>query len=269
MKILVLGIQKTGTTLLYSMLENSLRGQKFSSFFEPCLRPELYESIRKEKKVLVKDLFMPYPKSPRSEQHCVNFDKKILIIRDPRDQFLSRFMYVLGSILFSQNDQSKIINIMEKKQRSPGSYSFLEFIDDCKNVQPKVPWQRGGVLNQTKRYLEYIRDLQSRDENLCIIKYEDMIENNFENLEKYLDFSIIRNQKVVHPNLNRVIRSKKYNNWKNWYTPSDILILKKENKNLLDGLGYDSDDWTLNTPQILEPEHCQDYLKRRWKHPNK
>ena len=267
MKILILAPSKTGTTLLHSMIKNSLHGKGYKSFFEPCNHPKFYGGIQKSKKVIVKDLFRFDLEHEHDPNHWTNYDKKILLVRDPRDHLISSWMYFLatnvgyyGNTGNISQTQAKIIDIVKRKQTDPSAYSYSKFMQDCREAFGIKNPDGGPKTNVWKEFLEYINTHPAL--GFCIIKYEDMIKDNFENLEKYLGFSINRNQNIVK--IDRVIRSKKYNNWKNWFTTEDIIIMKNQYGNLLEEFGYDNGDWELNTPQILDPKNCQDYLHRVW-----
>ena len=97
MKILVLGIPKTGTTFTFYLIKESLPDD-YDFFFEPVHHDNWHEKISKCDKVLVKDLFVLAKNSNYYSKSYSGFTKKISIVRDPRDRLISSFFFFLSVI---------------------------------------------------------------------------------------------------------------------------------------------------------------------------
>ena len=83
-KILVLGVGKSGTTILFQILKNSLPPDTVCLFEPPACQPA--EPSRPDGSVLAKVLL----ESPLGDAHyapevCAAYDKRLYIHRDPRD----------------------------------------------------------------------------------------------------------------------------------------------------------------------------------------
>ena len=91
MKIVIAGLPKSGTTALFYKIKNSLP-RNAKGLFEPF---KYIPNPEDEKFDLVaKILFWPNRlEADYDSWGC--FDKKIMIIRDPRDRYISEFLYIV------------------------------------------------------------------------------------------------------------------------------------------------------------------------------
>jgi hypothetical protein len=64
----------------------------------------------------------------------------------------------------------------------------------------------------------------------------------------------------VPKNLERVERTKKYGEWRNWFTPEDVARFQPVLTPYLKRYGYDFDDWRLSDAPIIRSEHCSRYF---------
>src|SRR5687767_12482448 len=88
MKILIAGLGKSGTTALFYLIASSLgKGPKPKLLFEPKECPADLRSARGD--VVAKVLIDPQLNAA-SFSH---FDRKITLIRDPRDRIISALLY--------------------------------------------------------------------------------------------------------------------------------------------------------------------------------
>jgi hypothetical protein len=60
-----------------------------------------------------------------------------------------------------------------------------------------------------------------------IFKYEDMIEKNYDGLNKYLGFEIKDDAEIpTTTKKSKVVRKKAYGDWRHWYTEEDVDLFK-------------------------------------------
>ncbi len=92
-KILILSLGKSGTTILYQILKESLPDDAVSLFEPPACQPEDPSALR-DKTVLSKVLLLqPNGRDHYRPQACAFFNRRIFLQRDPRDLLVSLLLY--------------------------------------------------------------------------------------------------------------------------------------------------------------------------------
>jgi len=251
MKILILGLPKTGTTALYSKIKNSL-DESYKCFFEP----DSY-SGGENTNVISKVLFQ---KKSTDYNSFLNFDKKILIVRDLRDWVISGALYGFsyGPRYFSNESLVyPILNLLIKKEKNPNEVSLRELFRLLR-FKPEGNFDIRGHSRMI--LLENFMKFHKDNNDFFVLKYEDFIDGNLEDLENYLGFNLTGSSEVG-PNLRRVVRTKGYGNWKDWFTSNDIDYFKPILTPFMRKYGYD-DGWDTNFNKIINPEHCSLYALR-------
>lgn len=257
MKILIAGFAKTGTTGIFFKIRNSLNGicrELFESRkYEPLPLDNTYDILAK--------VLIGAGNYEWSYKSYSGFDKKIMILRDPRDQLISYLLYrVLHSRFYNNPEKLNILlEALRKKEKDPNSISVLYLV--------KLFYSLNGVIfddaiykNETRNQTNFMSDFLEEYDDFFILKYEDFIDNRLDELEKYLGFKLTGNSEVKK-DFQRVVRTKAYNNWKNWFTEEDVKYFKPLFKNFMEKYDY-GDDWTLNETKVILPEHCSGYVYR-------
>jgi len=264
MKVLVVGKAKTGTTIISKTIEKSI-GEKCEYYLEPkeiCFFERDYNS--KIDNIVVKIIFEHWNDRPRMRNSFINneaklkFDKIVAILRDPRDEMISRLMYLVKPISDSRkvtkSEKDQWIEVLNEKEESPSSISFLEMCQQFDKIfktnqveaLPRIVSQPGysNVLNNNK--------------GIHVLKYEEFIENKITKLESYLGFELVEERSVGE--LDRTRRSQKYNNWKNVFIESDVEYYKNKIKKALEYGGYD--DWELERKEKLDSTEYSLYIDK-------
>lgn len=247
-KILVFGLGKSGTSGLYYKIKNSLPDST-RCLFEPREYVKKMDDIKTG--VLAKILLAVLDYSSLKE-----FNKKIYIIRDLRDQILSGFLYKQYHSQKSKDEISFLIEKLREKEKAPSSLSCVEIFKYERKYIDEILW---NIRLQDSFIREYSNEI-------FILKYEDFIDQKLESLEKYLGFQL-KGSADVHENLQRVVRTKSYNNWKNWFTKEDIKYFKPLLCRFMRKLGYE-DNWEINQHQKILAEHCSEYVLKLLKEKN-
>jgi len=236
-KIIVLGLPKTGTTALFFKIKNSLP-KNIKCLFEP--KKYIEEKEDSEKGVIAKVLF-----GHIDIDFFSSFDKKILIVRDPRDWCISRFLYSVFYVGNYKNGNfiKEKIELLKKKEKSPGKV----LLKDCMKENLSKP-------------LDKVIDFQKTHKDFFILKYEDFVDDKLPDLENYLGFKLTGTSKVPE-SFKRVERTKDYGDWKNWFTEEDIEYFKPMFERYMKEYNY-WDDWKLNEKQVILPEYASEYAKR-------
>lgn len=255
MKILIAGLSKTGTTGLLYLIVNSM-DKKPRILFEPSVCPS--DVVSETKDVVAKVLIGGNLNIPS----FAHFEKKITIIRDPRDRIVS-------SLLYSQYDANYLKNnarvdvvrkCLEKKETNPGEVSLTKILDTIGNAT--------DLPNKSLRFQKSIAVLLDSFDNYIastdyslLYKYEDFVSGKYDAIAQYLDLNITGTAEVPD-NLQRVNRTKGFGDWRNWFTDEDVQIYKPILSTWLKKYGFDSDDWKLNDHPTILPEHCSEYFMR-------
>jgi len=104
MRIVIIGIAKTGTTALFYKIHNNME------FLTP-----VFEHKSNKDNVLVKLLINKNNPSVNDFNEFINFDKTVFIIRDIRDVIISSLLYSTGYHR-SKEQCYTMINLLQKKR---------------------------------------------------------------------------------------------------------------------------------------------------------
>jgi hypothetical protein len=253
--IFILGAGKTGTTFLYYTIINSL-GSIEKDMYNFMFEPKTFEDISMKYKepMLVKMLMERYVLNEESSL-MNHFDKKIAIIRDPRDTIISRMLYQVYDF-YEENrreDMLKIKEVLLEKEQNPSSISVIEIYNEIRKIFGK------GMTceNAIKASLLTIKNNSLND--FFMFKYENMIDNNWESLSKYLGFLIYPSE--VKKKHNRVRRSATYGDWKRWFTNEDVRYFKPRLNVALEKAGY-GQDWIIDNKEEIDPNNSSQYVEK-------
>jgi len=254
-KIVVFGLYKTGTTALFSNIKNSLD-------YRPRCLFEAKEYILNQEDshlgVLAKVILGANDTNYASFQ---SFDKRILIIRDPRDWVISSCIFVIQEIpeiYLNSRVLDHIRKYLLQKEEYPDRYSFcdlLEFILGFTSLKTMNAFRR-WVDKLHKNFINFSQSDQCEFE----IYYEDFIDRKVERLSQYLEVEI-SDDLTLAQNHAHVPRTKGYGNWRDWMTKKDIDMLKPLFESYLAHFGYDP-DFTLHEQPIIRAEDCSEYVDR-------
>jgi len=258
MKILIYGQPKSGTTALTYKIANAL-GNSTQVIFEPKSRNR---EIETGENIVTKCLFglPPHPVTPYEIMEYSDYDKKIWIGRDPRDIFISGFLYRWYH-RHKPNEKAfnrvlERVKLKEKNCKSIPFYLLHRYRTDGKALSP----EELKLCHQkiSKALSDFIKDL---DSGWFILKYEDMVDGNFVKLNQYLGFNV-RDEAEVPEKLTRVARSKSYGNWRMWFTKEDVEFYRDLYTEYMQLMNYDINDWEILDNETLPPELGSEYMKK-------
>jgi hypothetical protein len=245
MKILIAGQGKSGTTALYCALKQTLP-PTYTYLFEPLT----YTTAAQDRFVLAKVQINEFAKINDFD----DFDRKIFIVRDPRDNLVSRLLYAIYNDEFI-NDDGKVnffIERLEQKRKDPLSVSVVELLQALNELSGKdilgsfiLRHQLGSNFNPLAR-------------GHFIYKYEHFVADQYSSLEKYLGFNLSFDGKVDAA-YSRVARTKGSGDWRNWFTEHDVKYFRPIYHEFLARYEYDL-AWTLNPAPTILPEHSTEYV---------
>jgi len=261
-KVLIYGRVKTGTTILTYQIANSL-GNSTKIIFEPKSRNKDNENSGD---VVTKCLYGNPEKttgvntSTEAIKNYQDYEKKIWIARDPRDQVISDILYRW----YKGHNPSKngfemaleAVKSKERDSRSIPSYKIDQIQTSARVTHLNELKNRHMTINNS-----ICKMLKIMDNTWFIFKYEDLVDNNFTGLNEYLGFSI-DDEAEVPEKFNRVRRSKTYGNWRDWFTEEDVEFYKPLFNEYMQLMNYDTDDWELNDKPVLSPALGSIYMEK-------
>ena len=249
MKILIYGLPKSGTSAIFSLIKSS-QVEECVFLFEP-------DNLTLCNEINTKHLLVKTLVGQRNEALFDQFEKKILIIRDPRDWLISTFLYTTAiHTIFKNNGWvSALLRLLSKKQEDTSSISFHELISY--KVKNHSPWIDNLLLSDVvfKNYINF----HKANPDYFVLKYEDFINRDLAELEQYLGLKLTGSTNVGEE-LKRVERTKSYGDWKQWFTIKDVDYYKPILKEFMDRYGYT--DWELPSNQKVSSAHGSTYVLR-------
>ncbi len=258
MKILIAGSPKTGTTGLYYKLRNSWGGGGPRLLFE---EPEPYrpEPGDDERGVLAKVVINPDTEDLTPYLH---FDRKIAIVRDPRDTLISRLMYGIGYHSPYDRDDRQVARMyafLRRLEASGGELGVLDLI--------RFDWDLRGIAHDDATIRAHyaaewarIEGFYDRYPDFLPFKYEDFVAGRLDALSEYLGMELAGSSDV-DPKHERVVRTKSSGDWRQWFRAEDAALFRTIYQDFLVRYGYDS-DWTPHASPRIEPQFGSEYFYR-------
>lgn len=258
-KILIAGMAKTGTTGLFFKISNSIAAYaQIASETKFLFEPTTYRGAENER-VVAKIIIQKTTNRPVTIEDFTRFNKKILLIRDPRDQLISSLLYSAQGRGFksTMGNIDSFLGLLEQKEQNPASVSILDLAAElmrAKDTSLKA-WQ-GSLAGS----VNYFLDFQRGQTDFFWYKYEDFVENSTRGLEDFLGFSLA-GAATVEKALKHVVRTKKSGDWQNWFTEKDIAFFKPVYQEFMQTFGYE-DSWLLPDKQVILPDHASEYVRK-------
>jgi len=260
MKVLILGLGKSGTTAMVYKVAGGLPNCHAFSGGQPGKHTGNYENAvykhtYEERKGKSFDLYKEHLKKE-------SYDRKIWMARDPRDAAVSRMLYRWhkGHKGSKKQYEAHLERVL-KKEKNPASISFAEL---CR-YSGRNAWPRSieDVVDQERvRYDRMHAFVKELGDDWFLFKYEDMIDGNFESLNEYLGFAVKADGEVpASTGKAKVVRKKASGDWRQWFTEQDVELFKSAYKNYMELIGYDLNDWALDENPVIEPEYSSVYMQ--------
>ena len=258
-KIVIFGSYKTGTTGLFYKIANSLPGSARYLFEAQEYKPEIADT---NQWVLAKIIlwFNRQELIPRYESF-LNFDKAIYLTRDPRDWLVSATLFMIQQeeSLYTSDESLKLIfRLLQKKQRDPNSVSLVSIIRCINELSNRHTFT--ATMDWMKSQYEWLLAFERRIPEYIRLRYEDFVDERITELEAYLGFPLKAKAEVDIAHAH-VPRTKGYGNWKDWFTPDDILYFRPLFKEYMKTYGYE-DAWAINDYPNISHEHSIEYVLR-------
>ena len=252
MNYLIAGLAKSGTTILFSLVNKAL-SPNTCTFFEPDQNEQLSEILNagRQSDTLTKVLI---GRVRSDNTYLGKFDKHIVIYRDPRDQFISMLLYLFYDFQLNGDTEGfrQASEALERKIEAPGKYSTVDLYNHISSLVGRAPIAVFKNLHREQR--AYIDSFSP-----YLLRYEDFIDGDLQALEQYLCLDLQQDAEV--PEIyQRVSRSRGYGEWKNWLNQEDLEYVQAEWGDTLSRLGYS----TQTRPDELNIQRSTslDYIKQ-------
>lgn len=258
-KIVIFGPYKTGTTGLFYKIANSLPEAPRVFFEKPAYVPEAGDGQRW---VLAKTILW-YDDGPPPVRYdtFMGFDKKIYLVRDPRDWIVSGTLFFIQqepSLYDSDANMAEILNLLRRKVRRPLSLPLNALLERIMGLSEAHDFD--AIVEWIRKQYAWLPSFEAGLEGYCRLRYEDFVDGRLTRLEQYLGFPLAGDARVARAH-DHVPRTKGYGNWRDWFVAEDIDFFQPLFQDYMTRYGY-GDDWRLSRrPEIL-PAHSTDYVIR-------
>jgi hypothetical protein len=192
LKILVLGKAKTGTTIVAKTIQANLSRARLT--MEPespdeLLRRELPGRGNSVTKVIFEHWNrFPSERSALVHNELIDFDRIVCIVRDPRDELISRLIYYVfpWSENHPGNDQKiqSWIELVRQKEQDPSSLSLLDLASGMDSLFG------GKFLTELNQLHDFSGFLSQLPDNAFLLRYEDIVRGKAKPLENHLGFPL-------------------------------------------------------------------------------
>jgi hypothetical protein len=249
---LISGLAKSGTTMLFSRIRQALDAN-VETFFEPDQQAQLQGILSQgaHRNTLSKVLI---GRVTSDEPLLQQFDKHVVIYRDPRDQFVSMLLYLFYDFQVSGDQQGydKSFAALEKKQQNPARHSAIELYNEVASTVGRAPAVVFENLHRVQEgYIETFAPHKAR--------YEDLLDGHWAELEAYLGLTLDEDAQVPQE-YSRVVRSKGYGDWRHWLNADDIAYTNTRWGKSITALGYSLG--TAIAQQAISAATTLDYVKQ-------
>ena len=258
---LVIGISKTGTTIVASVIQQSIPEARL--FVEPRNAGFFEKLARFDVPRVVKVLYDHWVQRPCLLTGIVRgetgfrADRTVAIVRDPRDGVISALLYRAYECVLTGASEDRVeqwLEVLRDKESDPERRSLIGLITEFSRIF--------GVAEVPDSFFEtfvsYGRWIGANREHFHVLRYEDFVAENIAALSTYLGIALSASREV-DPTLQRVARSRRAGDWRSMMLPEDVAYLQNRFGAALAEHGYAS--WDIR-PARIDPATGSEYVRR-------
>jgi hypothetical protein len=260
-RIAVFGVHKTGTTALWTKIRDSLPWQP-----RPLFEPGRYDPDPEDRVqgVLAKVMVVPAGADlPQVEYDgFVEFERKVVIRRDPRDWLVSVVLFALQRTPLFWDDQARLDPVLadlRRKEADPRSVDTMSLFETVYCEGQGRSFEE-GLAAATSRF-EFLLEFEERLTGHLTVRYEDFVDDRYGDLSEYLGVEIAPGAAIVDAEYRHVPRTCAHGNWRDWLTPHDVDVLRPLLGPYMERCGY-SDDWELAAEPSIPAQFGSGYVER-------
>jgi hypothetical protein len=249
MRVLIVGEGKSGTTALLRSISGAMGTP--AELFEPTL---MTPADLTAESLVVKKLLLNW-KAPENIL-LESFDKRVFIVRDPRDRLVSHLLYdAYNKAASLDTDQrEKWLSLLQRKTTNPEGVSLIHMINTWWRLS------RSDLVSHYVRALDRSTGFNRRvGHEFFTLSYEDYVDGRFVDVDSYLGLELAPG--VVQQSEIRVARSSTHGEWRRWFTPTDVEVFRPMSHEWLRRHGYDHQDWELAAAEPLDSSTTVDYVQ--------
>ncbi|MDQ1830520.1 hypothetical protein [Massilia scottii] len=249
MRCLIVGTAKTGTTALLYAVAQAMGG-------DPVVHMEdRIGDLQVLPEHTAVKLIFEHESGAAIAAFGAGFDKRILLVRDPRDNLVSRLLYMVANTPAMLGDPACLRvfhKLLQRKQQVPGSVSLQQL--------PPMGKPSDFLASSCAHIQALAAFAADAGPGWHILRYEDLVAGRLDALAAYLGLAVQAGAEV-DPQYQRVARTKGAGDWRHWFSGADVVLLRPLLAPMMAALGY-ADDWQLAPEQHITPEHSWLYFER-------
>jgi hypothetical protein len=127
--IVIFGQYKSGTTALFCQIRHAIYGHEVRELFEP---KEYVETAGDANRWLLAKVILRFDSTNIRYDSFANFQKKVIIYRDPRDWLISTILFTFQQPHFAlYRDTARfetLFDLLRKKESDPGIVKIFKFL---------------------------------------------------------------------------------------------------------------------------------------------
>ncbi len=268
--VLVLGRAKTGTTFIAKSIEAACPATPTRFIMEPAMQHDINRAAKASNRstLIMKVLFDHWDKQRdalselATGQSQPNFHARIAIVRDPRDEIISRILFRPFSFLVSGHARAEDIerwaNVLEHREKNH-EMTFLEVQKAFAATFSGASDPADEIRTIARLCMGYADYLKLNQTVFTTLRYEDAVADDFSAIEPALGWQVSKTQDLGRFGYTK--RSGAATNWAKWFHPSDLETIKDLMGPACAELGYF--DWTTpaDIDRTIEPEHHSEYAR--------
>ena len=258
-RALVIGMGKTGTTIVASVIWNSIAPARLE--MEPLHVGFFEKRSNVGGRLVVKMLYEHWIQRHSLLTGIVRGetgfrpDRTVATIRDPRDGLISALMYVPFQRVVNGARKEEVdawVRVVRDKEANPERYSVLDLIDHLNRIFGAA-YTPNWFFDNFTRYAGWMAE---NSDHLHLLRYEDFVAGRTAELSAYLGIELASSREV-DPALRRVARTRRSGGWRSMMLPRDVAYWRERYGSALAVYGYR--DWEIQ-PERLDPAFGSEYI---------
>lgn len=253
--ILLLGLAKTGSTVLYHVVKDALAQtpHDYYCLFEPTRPDQLDNLYRYAPSVPVLTKVM-IAREPDLQLSYERFGARATMVRDPRDM-LVRFLlfrpFIRADVPWEQIEP--FVEALRAKEKDPPSWS-IEALHGLADDLGLASYRLDRVI-EFMRWQEALIDRRG----VFTVRYERFIAGDVDDLSDYLGMPVGGMASDASWR-DHAVRSGGAGDWRHWFTADDVAVYRPSIARYMARFGYD-DEWELAADPAIASASASGYVE--------